>query len=1468
MKSKALGTLFLKQKYKKKIRTLSAVFLFLVLITLPQLLEFNGLHNQDQRKKTYQQETIGNPIIPEGSQLGSNQVFASFNNTQSAITAISKNGTIIYTGISINVSGVFQYNISAYSETGIMIWSYQSVGNYSSTVQKMVLNSDDSLLYILGDYYNSTENFDEWNVFLAVLYTNNGTKLIEKTIGAGNGMNDFGVTLVLSPSNNSLYIVSTYQRVIITEFAYETIDMIMLSKLSLNDFSIVFTKLYSDTYSITPIAAILTSDERFLYIGGNRMVDPRNGRIFLHKINANGELVSLSQYSPNRNLSLSDITFNEAEDKIYGIGTMISSFANVTLFTFDMNGEVIQEFSFGQLDRGDYGRQILRNPSNNTFYISGFRILYGPQDQMGVSSFIGEIDEFLNILWINYTIESGIGYYQTYYHLTVDLSNRFFVSSEYLMTPNFGENFTISKLEVLYRPIRPQLNINITNPIREPSILLFWNNISNANNYSIYGSEYPFETTNQANLVIENIQGLNYSLLLNETTYRYYRLTAKNDFGESLPSNLIETIYLSQDAPYLQNPFNYMTQYNYSINGTTYYTINQSLRLQWDSTGADYYLILRNGSMIENTTNTAFFESANYEGIWNYSVVAQTAGVNSTPSNHYLIRFLIPPQSVSLNIKSEQPIIQNITLNWTQSPNANYYRVYVSGAPFYINDSLKFMVPVSNTTENEINITVSFESTFYFIVVAVSDNGSSQISNIVSSFVYMPILTPDLFSTTNRTSTRSAIIRWSNTEAQYYLIFREKAPFSSTDGLEPYLNISATLFQDNYTEIGIYHYRIIAHKNGINSSLSNMINISVEDLPGIAQIGFEYPRIFDAGVYEPNLSPVPYMNYTEPNIRKNTINWSTVENADYYILYKHIAPIKLSNIQEAQIIANTTSLTFTDFEVYNGVTLFYAVRAYNSSGLGGLSQVINITHLFAPDTLNITAQKSTNRTIILSWDPVTIAPSAVLLLYNTTTIDETRKFNLLNGSNDINVYIPLNSTNITIEARIGTYYYALVGINEFGFSNLSNVVVVTQDPVPYQPILSNLPEKQYNKTISLNWTAQPMAQYYVYRSTAPIVESEYLEPYAITSNNYYIDTVETSGIYYYSVIAFNATGNSSMSNVVRTEVVNRPITPSLNEISNAVNALNISWIDPFDYNNYSIKISIYPDFWNTNASLWIHNITTKEFQFSANFTATFYVWVISYNASGPSLNGTYKSATLYYIPSPRLWFVGFGIFVDHEIEFFIDPLEHVQQFEVFRGTQPISNISGLTPWKIIDYTTTFKENITDLGPYYYIFVPKNQYGKGPQSNMIQIDRNDRPKTPRILNATVDEYNSVTVTWESLDPAWISGYRVFYSRNPITNTTNPSTLISSGNLDRTRTEFKFIHIGYGKFYFVVCSFNASSLSYYSAVIELDIENKIPERTPMPFWLLYLVGGITMAGVITYALVMRSRRKTERMLESLQ
>ncbi|NPD88828.1 MAG: hypothetical protein HGN29_08880 [Asgard group archaeon] len=92
---------------------------------------------------------------------------------------------------------------------------------------------------------------------------------------------------------------------------------------------------------------------------------------------------------------------------------------------------------------------------------------------------------------------------------------------------------------------------------------------------------------------------------------------------------------------------------------------------------------------------------------------------------------------------------------------------------------------------------------------------------------------------------------------------------------------------------------------------------------------------------------------------------------------------------------------------------------------------------------------------------------------------------------------------------------------------------------PMQPILEEInPNPSSVGNIALSWSAiQGAKNFSIYRETSPFSSVTGLIPIATTNNSYFTDTVDTTGIYYYAIVATNDYGDSLISNTVFVEVV-------------------------------------------------------------------------------------------------------------------------------------------------------------------------------------------------------------------------------------------------------------------------------------------------------------------------------------------
>lgn len=92
---------------------------------------------------------------------------------------------------------------------------------------------------------------------------------------------------------------------------------------------------------------------------------------------------------------------------------------------------------------------------------------------------------------------------------------------------------------------------------------------------------------------------------------------------------------------------------------------------------------------------------------------------------------------------------------------------------------------------------------------------------------------------------------------------------------------------------------------------------------------------------------------------------------------------------------------------------------------------------------------------------------------------------------------------------------------------------------PMQPILDEInPNPSSVGNIALSWSAvQGAKNFSIYRETSPFSTITGLTPIATTNNSFFTDTVDTTGIFYYAIVAANDYGDSLISNTAFVEVV-------------------------------------------------------------------------------------------------------------------------------------------------------------------------------------------------------------------------------------------------------------------------------------------------------------------------------------------
>ncbi|NVM55244.1 MAG: Ig-like domain-containing protein, partial [Candidatus Helarchaeota archaeon] len=185
----------------------------------------------------------------------------------------------------------------------------------------------------------------------------------------------------------------------------------------------------------------------------------------------------------------------------------------------------------------------------------------------------------------------------------------------------------------------------------------------------------------------------------------------------------------------------------------------------------------------------------------------------------------------------------------------------------------------------------------------------------------------------------------------------------------------------------------------------------------------------------------------------------------------------------------------------------------------------------------------------------------------------------------------------------------------FTDSTITSELVVTysfSNPPILDPISPN-PDDD-DELIELNWTnVSGATAYYVYRDISSITVVDEMTPIATVSTNSYQDTVTTSGIYYYVIVAGNPSGNSSVSNCERVEVAKlHPLFDGMFIQYDITHGMAGSWRGIFNYSHTSDSIfhvtnEFGEDLYDVNGrNRVVSNSSTDKIDFEGSHTP---IWI-------------------------------------------------------------------------------------------------------------------------------------------------------------------------------------------------------------------------------------------------------------------
>ncbi|NVM56069.1 MAG: hypothetical protein HWN66_20390, partial [Candidatus Helarchaeota archaeon] len=192
---------------------------------------------------------------------------------------------------------------------------------------------------------------------------------------------------------------------------------------------------------------------------------------------------------------------------------------------------------------------------------------------------------------------------------------------------------------------------------------------------------------------------------------------------------------------------------------------------------------------------------------------------------------------------------------------------------------------------------------------------------------------------------------------------------------------------------------------------------------------------------------------------------------------------------------------------------------------------------------------------------------------------------------------------------------------------LDNIFYKKAAIVPDAPTLMPiLPNPDEDGIIELNWSERVDATiYYVYRDTSPItwIPPSGMTPIAAISTNYYEDTLTINDIYYYVIVAGNASGAGPISNCESVMVAIPPAIPFPPVLEPILpnpdydGLLELNWSSMLTATVYHVYRNTSP-ITSVDGMIPIASISTTKYQETIRIRGTYYYVVVAGNPLGNS----------------------------------------------------------------------------------------------------------------------------------------------------------------------------------------------------------------------------------------------------------
>lgn len=664
------------------------------------------------------------------------------------------------------------------------------------------------------------------------------------------------------------------------------------------------------------------------------------------------------------------------------------------------------------------------------------------------------------------------------------------------------------------------------------------------------------------------------------------------------------------------------------------------------------------GTPTNVTAPTITLSNLNPGQQYEYFVQAVDAFGASTGST---VTFQMPAASTIPTGLTATPGVQQVTLTWNAVAGATGYllKIKSAGASAY-GSAVSAKSPFVATQ-------LTAGTTYDFIVASQGSWGTSSYSSAVSATPFAPLPAPT--GLTAATAPGVVNLSWqavANTtsyEVWYKTNSGSAYPYSKL-GVSPTTSYKYTA---NFNGTTTYYFVVSAINGSYVSPYSNQVSAK--------------PPI-----------PIPPAPGTPSAVAGNNqvkVTWFAVTGASgYYVLRSTTSGTGYTKLTTASAITNPT---YTDTTAYDGITYYYVVEAYNSSGASRNSPQASATPSIPPPT-GLTDTVS-NNLVALNWTGVAGVTGYEALRgtanggpYTTVVGTVSAPIVTMNDSTAI--------PGVTYYYVVEAYYFVSGQNKPTIFSPPSNQIQVTVNATKLaSPTGLAAYLGQDLLSVNLDWNKEAGAtSFNILRSTTN--GSGYslvgTSKYALFTDS----AVAPGTTYYYVVQAVNAAGNSGYSNQASMTIPKAtiPATPffTISVQNGVVNLLQLDGIP---------GATAYQFYRNTSATGAYTQLYSGSNLTYADTTAkpgvTYYYEMTASNSAGTSPYTAPQSAAVPLTPSGVKAIAGNG-----EVALTWTAVSGAFGYNVYRGTSS----NNLDEWVGSPTTNSANDTTVSNGVTYYYGV--------------------------------------------------------------------------------------------------------------------------------------------------------------------